>query len=300
MAAGGAWGWPGWLAAGTSLASGWLAFMVAAPRAWLRRVEDDRATIADLAERLLDADLEQRKASINSVLIDRGDELGDLSRAVHDCLAQALSARAEARMLQRTMRHTVERQTRCATAKLERQSVRDALTGVGNRRALDGVREFIEREAEAAASGPSRRLIAMMIDMDNFKEINDALGHDAGDNCLVFLAELLRSTVRRDDHVVRLGGDEFLVVMTGESVEIVAGLAERLRALFAQMPWSSETVERPTLSIGVADVAIDRPNALDAVTRLADGALYAAKRAGRNRVAVAGGAVAPPSGAAAG
>ena len=132
-------------------------------------------------------------------------------------------------------------------------------------------------------------VVAMVIDLDNFKIVNDALGHEAGDACLAFMGQLLRSSVRREDIAVRLGGDEFVVLMPGQSLPTAQRTAERLAALFRQMPWSHRDVPRPSLSIGLAVTGPAELGDGRQLLRAADEALYRAKRAGRDRIE--GGAV---------
>lgn len=286
MTVGGLVGAPLFASAPAGLAIGVAFFLGTAPRRWIARVHDDREALQALARTLRAIDLTDRQEPLHGLVLPRGDEIGDLSRAMHDCLARAIGFRAEARMLQRTMQDAIDRRTRQATAKLKRETTIDALTGVGNRRALGEIVRGVSDQAATIQEHTSQKLIALMIDVDHFKEINDTLGHEAGDECLVFLAELLRSTVRRDDRVVRMGGDEFLILLRDATLEAAESLAARVRALFAQMPWSSEEVGRPTLSIGIAEVPLADGDALDRAVRQADLALYRSKRSGRDRVSV--------------
>jgi diguanylate cyclase len=166
----------------------------------------------------------------------------------------------------------------------------DPLTGLANRRAFDAA-----LEASAAAKGvraaPAQLLVA---DIDKFKQLNDAHGHHFGDSVLRIAGELLAANVRRDSTVARLGGDEFALLLPGRSEPDPTGpctraIAERLCARIAKRPLTVRgqpvRFERITLSIGVAAW---RPGDDPAGwLRRADGALYAAKRQGRNRVVVA-------------
>jgi diguanylate cyclase len=131
------------------------------------------------------------------------------------------------------------------------------------------------------------------MDIDHFKQVNDRFGHAAGDAVLVELAALLRAAVRSDDAAVRLGGEEFAVLLPWATLETAAQVCERLRAgienhrRWPQLPDGHVVA----VSIGLAATAAgDLPDWLQA----ADAALYTAKRAGRNRVELAGQA---PSGA---
>jgi diguanylate cyclase (GGDEF)-like protein len=124
-------------------------------------------------------------------------------------------------------------------------------------------------------------VIALAVDVDHFKEVNDTLGHAGGDDVLRRLAAVLSSCVRPGDVAVRLGGEEFLVLVTGQPGEGVA-IGERIRLAVA------EQLAPITVSVGVHEVAPDEAGMITdqlwAAADAADHALYEAKRAGRNRV----------------
>lgn len=162
---------------------------------------------------------------------------------------------------------------------LEQLAVTDRLTGLYNRLYLD---HALARElALAQRAGEPFSLI--MIDVDRFKAINDALGHLAGDNVLKAIADILSSRVRATDIAGRWGGEEFLLICPGTHAEGAREVAENLRRLVAESDCSA--VGHCTASFGIASYREE-----DSVTTLvsrADGALYQAKENGRNRVEVA-------------
>lgn len=155
-------------------------------------------------------------------------------------------------------------------------AVRDPLTDVYNRRILDEVAPSFFGAA-ARGHGP---VALVLLDLDRFKEVNDADGHAAGDALLVALARHLQAGVRADDVVVRFGGEEFAVLMPGLDA---AGASDRIDAL--RQRWRAGGA-RVTFSAGVAAAPTDGAD-LDTLLRVADDALYVAKRAGRDRVRVA-------------
>jgi diguanylate cyclase (GGDEF)-like protein len=178
-----------------------------------------------------------------------------------DAEALGLLATHAGRTLENAELYGEERKAREQLAEV---SVRDELTGVGNRRHAVALLSALE---------PGDALV--MIDLDHFKSVNDTEGHGAGDAVLQALAEHLGLGVRDADLVARYGGEEFLVVLHGAGGEGVI-TAERLRATWR------DTGPRTTFSAGVAIHHAGQPGA--ATLAQADAALYAAKRTGRNRV----------------
>ncbi|MEM7407748.1 MAG: diguanylate cyclase [Pseudomonadota bacterium] len=174
---------------------------------------------------------------------------------------------------------------RAREQRLRHLATHDALTG------LPGRRHFDQRLRQAlnAAERSNRQVSLMLIDVDNFKQINDTLGHPAGDAVLACIAERLRQSVRDHDIVARLGGDEFAVVMenTGSTVEALVS-CERIFANVARpVDTPGGQVSGQSVSIGVA-LYPTHAASREALVRAADAASYEAKRAGRNRVAVFG------------
>ncbi len=159
-----------------------------------------------------------------------------------------------------------------------RNVTRDALTGVGNRAALE-LAATHEIAVARRHGSPSSLLI---IDIDHFKAINDTLGHLAGDHALRETAQLLRQISRGTDDLFRFGGEEFVLLLSGTDAAGAAVIAERLRQQVARR-WAHSL--QITVSIGVAELT-GEDNLLSWLER-ADVALYEGKRAGRNCVRVA-------------
>jgi diguanylate cyclase (GGDEF)-like protein len=167
-----------------------------------------------------------------------------------------------------------------ALARAERGEVTDPLTGLCNRRGLERFGGSVWRDQARAG----RPVTLLVLDIDHFKRVNDSLGHAAGDDLLRGVARLVSGVTRSDDVLVRLGGEEFLVLVPGGTSETL-GLAERLRALV------EEQLRPVTVSIGVHEttprVADELPAAIWGAAEVADRAMYAAKQCGRNQVIVA-------------
>ncbi len=161
-------------------------------------------------------------------------------------------------------------------------AVTDALTGLHNRRYMAGqLQALVNRAAMGGAS-----VAVLMLDIDHFKAVNDGFGHDAGDEVLTEFAVRLATNVRAVDLPCRMGGEEFVVVMPGATLEDARSVAERIRRDVALAPFrimgGRETLTI-TISIGVAATtgSGDTPEAL---LKRADEGVYEAKSAGRNRV----------------
>ncbi|MFG1373330.1 diguanylate cyclase [Xanthobacter oligotrophicus] len=167
--------------------------------------------------------------------------------------------------------------------RLTRLASWDSLVELHNRR------HFIERADRevAAAQRYGRDLVLLMLDADNFKELNDQYGHAAGDAALKMIAEACAAVARQTDVTGRIGGEEFALLLPHATLEGGQELAERLRRQIAAAPVQIATGGpfHVTVSIGIA--RLGRRESLDALMRAADRALYAAKRAGRNRAALA-------------
>ncbi|MBD0413911.1 GGDEF domain-containing protein [Oryzicola mucosus] len=173
-----------------------------------------------------------------------------------------------------------------ANARLELMARTDPLTGVANRRSMTEALERFWNEGGAHQDG----VAILMCDIDDFKRLNDNLGHAEGDRSLVKVAGIIQSCMRDDgDHVARYGGEEFLIFLPRTGQQEAEGIAERIRGRVeaASLPNpTSSVVPYVTLSIGVAIMLQSEPLSMTELQRQADAALYLAKRDGRNRVVV--------------
>jgi diguanylate cyclase (GGDEF)-like protein len=166
---------------------------------------------------------------------------------------------------------------------LERATLIDALTGVGNRRAFD---QTLEREWHRA-NRDGESVALLLIDVDHFKKMNDGFGHQRGDECLVAVARALeRALPRVVDFIARYGGEEFACILPATDDNGAVKVAEQLRAavetLRIEHPGSEHGIL--TVSLGATACRAASGAALPTLVRTADRALYEAKRKGRNRV----------------
>jgi len=166
--------------------------------------------------------------------------------------------------------------------RIRKLSYLDGLTGIFNRRFFElRIMEEIERARRSES-----RMAILMVDIDQFKKLNDEFGHLLGDEVLRQVSSLFHQQLRKIDVVCRYGGEEFAILLTNTSARVALGVGEKLRRLVEgwQFPGVPRTV---TISIGVAAFP-EHGNTRDDLVHAADVALYAAKQAGRNRVCLTG------------
>ena len=156
-------------------------------------------------------------------------------------------------------------------------SLKDDLTGCGNRRAL---MEALRRQIAESRRYGEVFSVAMM-DMDHFKLINDRYGHPAGDKLLIHFASLLKKSIRKSDSLFRIGGDEFFMIFPRASRDQAVAILEKLREKLEEFPcpWEGEMLPLP-VSVGVAE--FEEPESLERLMQRADKKLYQSKTAGRN------------------
>lgn len=160
----------------------------------------------------------------------------------------------------------------------------DGLTGVANHRSFHDV---LTREI-ARVDRHGGRFGLLMMDIDDFKKINDSFGHLTGDAVLRDLATRVLRVIRREDLLARYGGEEFAVILPDTDLPGAISLAERVRNEFASTPYRSPDTTIPySLSIGLAIYHGNQPRAASTLIECADKALYASKEAGKNRVSTA-------------
>jgi len=191
-----------------------------------------------------------------------------LTRIIHNCLEK----------------YRMKREIKQAMDKMAELSTKDELTDLYNRRYF---MEFAEREVSGAARY-GHNLALCMLDLDNFKLVNDSHGHPAGDAVLRETARLLRESIRQYDLPCRYGGEEFAVIMPNTRLVDAEKFCERLRQKIEDTPVGYDSKEiRFTVSIGMAQFSPAADKSLADLIKRADNGLYAAKLQGRNRVVAA-------------
>jgi len=211
------------------------------------------------------------------------DKVAGLDAGADDYLTKPinfpeLEARVRSMLRIKRLQDELEEKNR----ELERLSISDGLTGLFNHRHIHGLLaeeyERVERTRDCMS--------VAMFDLDRFKLVNDTHGHQAGDRVLVELADILRETARDIDRLGRYGGEEFIALLPETCVEDATVFVERVRREVARRPFDIGRDEplRMTLSAGVATYPHEMIDSVEMLVRLADEALYTAKRGGRNRV----------------
>jgi diguanylate cyclase (GGDEF)-like protein len=223
----------------------------------------------------------------------KGRPFGVLCLQLH---ASSLDSRGEVPAEKRQLAESVARQIAFVLTALQlrqtlqTQSIRDALTGLYNRRFFD---ETVARELRVSQRR-SEPLSLLVIDVDHFKKINDTYGHPGGDAVLQALGGMLAQHVRATDIVCRFGGEEFVILMPSAPASIAEQRAEMLRqaAHMLQVTHEGRRFGQITISIGVA-TAPGNGQTRETLLEAADAALYRAKREGRDRVEAAAPVLAP-------
>jgi diguanylate cyclase (GGDEF)-like protein len=175
----------------------------------------------------------------------------------------------------------LHRQIQAKNRLLEEMALTDSLTSLPNRRALD-----IWAPRQLSAAGRHGFPVwVVLADLDLFKKVNDAFGHDAGDTVLKSFAQILAANTRQSDICARLGGEEFLLMITHADKKNTKMVVERIRHQFESQKFTfGNSTITVTASFGIAGFCVTKPPDLNALVCRADAALYAAKNNGRNRI----------------
>ena len=202
--------------------------------------------------------------------------LAPLAEQIRDLLRELRQERSKTRQLRDEIRERVASRTEGlerTIGALRQQAARDPLTGLFNRRMLDAfLPDAIER-----CTAENKSLCLLMMDVDHFKQLNDSLGHPAGDELLRSLGQIIRSTIGEQDMAFRSGGDEFVVLLEGCDENGGRSMAARLSSLADALGRSFHVTPTPRLSVGVGSLGgLTQPTPA-ALCQLADEALYQVK-----------------------
>jgi diguanylate cyclase (GGDEF)-like protein len=232
--------------------------------------------VQQLARRLVAVQAGLSEAAADGTL---PSDLADVARAIASLQRDLAGWRDEAERRRDSADAAVAARVRQATLaqrRAERDADTDPLTGLANRRVLE--RELPRLIEEHRRSGAELTLV--MFDVDRFKALNDTCGHLAGDALLAFLGDLVRAATRKGtDLTIRYGGDEFVLALPGTAAPTACDVARRIAALFAQWARTLAVINPPpSLSFGVAALYAHAATSPEHLLRLADVAMYRAKR----------------------
>lgn len=222
-----------------------------------------------------------RSYEIRKVAIDAGRRSECTAYVLRD-ITDYLRAQENLRVSTRLMEERLEANLRLQE-QLHDMAHRDSLTGLNNRRILQDIGDRLIANSDAVG----RSLVAVSLDLDHFKRLNDTFGHKAGDDALVAIATILSRSLRPGEVAVRMGGEEFLVLMPNADIEEARARAEAWRAVIRSEPiLTSNGAAEITFSAGISCYP-ETAATFEQLLQQADTAVYAAKRAGRNRVVIA-------------
>lgn len=236
---------------------------------------------AGLSSGVEEFDADATRALANMDQIQNPDDFGEMLRTI---TGSAMSLKQVIDATRHELKETRQQLDKISNELEHSQALArtDPLTGFGNRRAMT---ELITREI-ARSRRTKEPFSLAILDIDHFKKVNDEHGHGVGDQALVHVAKLAKSSIRETDELCRYGGEEFVVTLPGATSEGAHFVIDRMRGLMERTPLAlkkGELVLR--YSAGVAELKRDED--AEALLKRADQALYAAKAAGRNRVMVA-------------
>lgn len=241
----------------------------------------DRASLFDGSEMVHRWRQGERTYEVRTMVVDAVRHSQSVAYVLRD-ITDYLRAQEGLHVSTRLMEERLEANLRLQE-QLHEMAHRDSLTGLNNRRILENISNRLIDGADAVG----RSLVAVSLDLDHFKRLNDTYGHKAGDDALVAVAGVLTHSLRPGEVAVRMGGEEFLVLMPHADIEEARARAEAWRAVIRAQPVAtSQGAAEITFSAGISAYP-DTASSFEQMLQQADKAVYAAKRAGRNRVVVA-------------
>ena len=223
-------------------------------------------------------------------VVKTGDYLFTIPLVIEKNLAVAAVVRENAKLKLQVERTMVELQLKNgqleeSLQRVERVAATDPLTGLYNRRHFGRVLDQLFAEAHRYDT----ELSCVMIDLDGYKQLNDSRGHQVGDALLVTAGKVIAANLRRSDVAARYGGDEFVLLLPHQTAAEAAGVIRRVRDEY--LAASGVVLDRPAgvrMSVGIGSLQASHASSADGLIAAADRALYRAKEAGRDRIAIDG------------
>lgn len=247
----------------------------------LDRILPDGDGIEFLGRLKKNPDLVDTPIIIITALADLEPKIAGIDSGADDYLVKPIEhSELIARINASLRRYSATKELRIALSQAQASTVTDQLTKVRNRYYLDADLNYRVAQANRIQS---RGFSILMIDIDNFKHVNDVYGHLVGDNVLCEVANCLVQCARAADVVTRFGGEEFCIILPDTGLAEAKHIADRMRSEIAKISLAEVNNQSITVSIGVAEFLTNQENSTTLLSR-ADDALYQAKKLGRNRV----------------
>jgi diguanylate cyclase (GGDEF)-like protein len=279
--------WPGEsrLVPVVAIAIGWIFSVVLMPRNAVGRADLDRRDLGRLTETIEAVIHDERDAPIARTLLDRDDDMGQLSRAIHRLMTVAIARRIESHNLQRTLEDRVRREASRLASEPRPEAPVDEVTGLARRSMLDEAVAALR--LRAAGTGT---IAMLLVNVDGLDEIREHLGDADAEACLRHLGGAVTTALGPEDAAVRFDDHTIAILMPHADASIAANAAQSLGESLARLPWSSRTPPRPCLTVGVAAVPAVVAEDPRTLLRSTVEALAAARRAGPGTVHVDDGA----------
>jgi len=251
-------------------------------------ISTDRTRVGEEIPLPLGKELAELTQAFNAMSVSLRRERDTLEERVRERTIQLEQDIAERMKVENSLK-IVNEQLKVQVVEIEKlesdlreQALHDPLTGLYNRRYLS---DAIEREI-AIAEREQKSLSVIVMDLDHFKDVNDTYGHQVGDQYLIAFAAQLRNRIRKSDVACRYGGEEFLLVLPGTSLEDAVKRAEEIRQAYANTTLPGRGISKNvTISMGIATYPLHGEKSEQIIIK-ADKALYMSKENGRNRVTV--------------
>ncbi|PLW83944.1 hypothetical protein CWI75_00880 [Kineobactrum sediminis] len=269
---------------------------ISAQQEYLRELDAELRNMVNILTKAV-VEMDSRNSTYHSTVLGQIDTMTKISR-LEDIRRLKSSLATEIGLMRKTVLEKQEGEKnniqslagqvevlRAELEQVQQESRRDGLTGVYNRRAFD----WFLGGLLSAPSAQIQSFALLIMDLDNFKEINDTYGHLVGDRVLLGVVAMCRSVIRNEDFFARFGGDEFVIVFPGAPARIAAQKAEEICDLISETIFTTEDAEASlalSLSVSIGVTASKAGEGIEEITSRADSALYDAKKAGRNRVCV--------------
>ena len=249
---------------------------------WARRIVSPILLLTQTAQKMTQGDIESNVSLLHS---DRKDEVGILTNTFQEMSSKLAKSYSELRELNESLEERIQRRTEDLEATKDELKIlasTDSMTKLYNRRYFSEISEEIFKMGKREHTPVS----LIMIDIDNFKKINDIYGHHVGDKVIITIANILIENTRKSDIVCRFGGEEYIILLPSSEIESTMKIAESIRDLVAKLVIKLEnnTLLHVTVSIGVSEVNMTVDTGIEVAINKSDNALYEAKRGGKNKV----------------